>query len=298
MKKHKENSAVSDIVSEVVALCKQMEVDGVKRGPKPKYTDSYIISLIILKNLLGMNSESSFLRYLRKNHPRSFPDLPERSWFNRKSRWLTPMIEKIQKQLVTEKNDSRTYIIDSTPTPTVKRYRGHNSVCFPKGKQTNFGYCASKKEYYFGVKLSVIINPDGLITNNGIHPANRHDLLAGKDILSSMDTTDITLIGDKGYYDGDLRFDLKNRGGHLCVPDKKRHHKFNTKKDKKLLKKRQLVETVINQLKSHFRIEETLARSYEGLVARLTAAILTFTFAFCRNLNLGRPLLAIKSVLI
>jgi hypothetical protein len=189
-------------------------------------------------------------------------------------------------------------IVDSTPIPVVKIYRSYNSPCFPKGKQTAYGYCASKKEYYYGVNLSLIITPNGTITDFGIHAANVHDLNACKDILKDIDMHGKTLLGDKGYYDGELRITLSNNESHLVVPDKKRHHIFNSQEDRRLLMKRSLVETVIEQLKSHMKIHETLAQSYQGLVTRLTAAILAFTFAQYFNRKTGRPLLAVKSVLV
>jgi hypothetical protein len=77
-----------------------------------------------------------------------------------------------------------------------------------------------------------------------------------------------------------------------------RHHVFNTKEDIRLLRKRYIVETVNPQLKDHLRIEETLARSYQGLITRLWGAVLAFTFAQYLNRKTGRPLLAVKSVLV
>lgn len=291
-------SGVFCILIEVQALCQALRIDQIKCGPKPQYPDSYIISLVIIRYLLGMNSERSFLRYLNNNHQTIFPRLPEQSWFNRKCRKLTRSTQLIQQQLVMTHLQDTLRIIDSTPVPVVKRYRGASSVCFPRGKQTDYGYCASKKEYYYGVKLSLVMTEEGVITDLGIHAANTADINAAKSVLANMNTRNLILIGDKGYYDGELRTYLNNRSGRLVVPDKKRHHVFNTAEDIRLLKKRFIVETVNSQLKDHLRIEETLARSYQGLVARLWGAVLAFTFAQYLNRQTGRPLLAVKSVLV
>jgi hypothetical protein len=291
-------SGVFCILIEVESLCQALQVNQIKCGPKPKYQDSYIISLIIIRYLLGMNSERSFLRYLTKNHSTIFTRLPEQSWFNRKCRKLTPVSIQIQQQLVMAHLQDNLRIIDSTPVPVLKPYRGHDSRCFPRGKQTNYGYCASKKEYYYGVKLSLIMTPAGVITDFGIHAANTADINAAKAIVAMMEVTKLSLIGDKGYYDGEFRTHFENRQGRLVVPDKKRHQKFNTALDRELLRKRSIVETVNSQLKDHLRIEETLARSYGGLVSRLAGAILAFAFAQYFNEKTGRPRLAVKSVLI
>ena len=292
------SSGVLCILIETQSLCQSLGVDRVKRGPKPQYKDSFIISLVIIRYLLGMNSERSFLRHIRDNHAHIFPQLPEQSWFNRKCRRLRHVAKQIQQQLVMSHLQDNLRIIDSTPIPVVKRYRGAYSACFPRGKQTNYGYCASKREYYYGVKLSLIITLEGVITAVGIHAGNAHDLTALKDMLREIDISNMTLVGDKGYYDGELRTYFNNRAGRLVVPDKKRHHPFTTKEDRQLLRKRSIVETVNSQLKDHMRIEQTLARSYEGLLTRLGGAILAFTFAQYYNRVHQRPLLAVKSVLV
>lgn len=291
-------SAVLCILIEIQTVCKAYNIDRVKCGPKPQYPDSFIISLIIIKNLLGMNSESSFLRHLRNNYQTTFTRLPEQSWFNRKSKRLQPVCIVLQQELVLGHLQDRVRIVDSTPIPVVKLYRGGYTPCFKRGLETNFGYCASKKEYYYGVKLSLFITIDGVITNLGIHPANRHDLVVAKDVLNKMDTQNLWLVGDKGYYDGELRASLHAVGGHLSVPDKARHTKFATSEDKRLLAKRSLVETVNEQLKAHMKIHETLAQSYAGLVSRIWGAVLAFTFAQYLNRKTGRSLLAVKSLLV
>lgn len=245
-----------------------------------------------------MNSESSFLRYLEKHHGTVLVRIPEQSWFNRKCRKLQPACAQLQQSLTIHLADVEIKIVDSTPVPVLKPYRGNSSPCFPRGKQTNYGYCASKKEYYYGAKLSLIMTPAGVITNVGIHAANTADINALRDMLAGIDKTKLTLIADKGYYDGELRTALKNQKGRLVVPDKKRHHRFNTTRDKQLLQKRSIVETVNGQLKEHMRIEETLAQSYQGLLTRLWGALLAFTFGQLHNAQHGRSLLSIKSILI
>ena len=80
-------------------------------------------------------------------------------------------------------------------------------------------------------------------------------------MVGDIDLTNTTLIGDKGYYDGELRTHMDNRDGQLIVLDKKRHTKFNTQEDTQLLRQRSIVETVNAQLKNHPQLERTLALS-------------------------------------
>lgn len=299
-----QNTAVSSIVSTIFALCKEARVDKrIRPGPKAEYPDSFIITLLILKNLFGFSSESSFLRYFKKHHGDIFIRLPERSWFNRKAKKLIlPQIEI--HELLLQKlgvDEIKLRIVDSTPLPVVKLHRAGKCVSFERKTEVNYGYCASKKMYYYGKKLTLLVTPNGIPTSHVLTPANVHDLKALKNNLEKI-TADIeekTLIADKGYYDGDLETTLEREyHTELVVPEKKRHRKKNTTEEKRLLKKRSIVETINNQLQDHMNIDETRAKSNDGLVSRIQASILSFTFGIYFNKSLGRPMLALKSILI
>lgn len=292
------------MIAEIRGLCKKVGVDEVIRpGPEADYPNSMIITLLILKSLFGFDSESSFLRFVKMHYQDRFPDVPERSWFNRKAKKLMLEQNKIHRLLL-EKLDVKHLtleIVDSTPVPVVKRHRARTCKSFRRGSEVNYGYCASKDEYYYGKKLSLFVTEQGIPTGYGLTPANRHDLVALKEMLPcyGVNLYKKQLIADKGYYDGDLRVELKNRfHARLVVPDKKRHHQWNTKRDKRLLKKRAIVETVNEQLQDHMKINHTRARSNHGLLSRVRSIILAFVFGCYFNILHKRPPLTLKSLLI
>lgn len=299
-----QNTAVSSIVSMVQILCKEARVDKrIRPGPQAEYPESFIITLLILKNLFGFSSESSFLRYLENHHRNIFARLPERSWFNRKAKKLVSMQNEIHELLLQKLGTNRVKlrIVDTTPLPVVKLHRAGRCVSFERKTEVNYGYCASKKMYYYGKKLTLLVTPNGIPTSHLLTPANMHDLKALKNNLTKIveDIEEKILIADKGYYDGDLETTLEREyHTHLVVPEKKRHQKKNTEEEKRLLKKRSIVETINNQLQDHMNIDETRAKSNEGLLSRIQASILSFTFGIYFNTLFGRPLLSLKSILI
>lgn len=71
-----------------------------------------------------------------------------------------------------------------------------------------------------------------------------------------------------------------------------------TELDKKLLRKRSIVETVNEQLQDHMRIDDTKAKSNLGLISRIQSILLSFTFGIYFSMLNGRDLLAIKSIVI
>src|SRR5437764_5714711 len=99
MKTH--STAVLAIVAEIQDLCNEAKIDEkVQRGPQAVYQPSFIVTILILKDLFGFSSERSFLRYLKKHHEDMFLCLPERSWFNRKARKSIGVRKQIHRLLL------------------------------------------------------------------------------------------------------------------------------------------------------------------------------------------------------
>lgn len=297
------STTLAGIVGTLQALCNEANVDNcIRRGPRGAYPNSLYLQLLILKSLFGFNSESAFLRYLAKHHQQLFPQLPERSWFNRKARKLMPATRQVHQQLLEKLgvDQIRWRIIDATGVPVVKLHRARRCRLFKRKTEVGFGYCASKKSYYFGEKLTLAVTPQGIPTASVLTPANHHDVRALKEHLPEMaeDLQNKIVVGDAGYYDGALDCELKARYHARCVtPEKKRHRKRNNRWEKRQLRKRSVVETVFEQLQDQMRICDTKAQSHEGVVARIQAALTSFTFGIYLNTLVGRSPLALKSLL-
>jgi IS5 family transposase len=279
-----QSTAVSAIVAEIQELCNEAKVDeNVHRGPVAVFTPSFIVTVLILKNLFGFSSERSFVRYLKNHHSHTFPSLPERSWFNRKARKCVGIEKEIHALLLQKLKAHRIEIriVDTTPVPVVKLWRAGHCRSFERKTEVNYGYCASKKLYYYGQKLTLLTTPEGLPTEHILTPANVHDVRVLKENLASL--TGIRrkkIIADKGYYDGELEVELEKKYcTRLIVPEKKRHQKKNTREEKRLLKTRSIIETANNQLQDQMNIDETRAKSVSGLTSRIQSAILSFAFS-------------------
>ena len=298
-----QSTAVSAMLAKIQDLCNEAKIDEkVQRGPKAVFKPSFIVTILILKNLFGFSSERSFLRYMKKHHGGMFSFLPERSWFNRKARKLVNAQKEIHTLLLKKLGADRIEIriVDSTPIPVVKIWRAGKCRSFKRKIEVNYGYCSSKKMYYYGQKLTLFTTPEGLPTEHILTPANHHDLRVFKENLTELSSIKKKkIIADKGYYDGELEVELQNKyQTRLIVPDKRRHQKKNTDEDKKLLKNRSIIETVNNQLQDQMNIDETRAKSVSGLTSRIQSAILSFSFGFYFNVISGNDPLAIKSLLV
>lgn len=296
------SAALVDIVSAIRDLCNEAGVDKeVRTGPEALYPNILFITLNILKDLFGFNSESGFLRYAGKHHHDFFPHIPKQSWFNRKSKKLKSTVRDVHTLLLQKLYAHRIEIriVDTTGVPVVKLHRAHYCKGFEQKTEANYGYCAAKKSYYYGEKLTLLTTPNGIPTSYVLTPANVHDVRALKENLSDVahDIEKKIVIGDLGYYDGALETELKEvYASKLITPEKKRHQKRNTTRDKKLLKLRSGIERINEQLQDHMHIDETRARSQTGLEARIQSIITSFTFGIYFNMLCGRNILSLKSL--
>ena len=278
-------------------FCKHLERTHRKGGPKPQITQNQILKMMVLKNLLGITSDRSYIRFLGNLGKGIFKKIPDHSWFNRKSKNLLPTFEKFRKYLLSNLDvDSLIRIVDSTPVPVVRYKRGS----FPLAKsfeRASFGYCASQEEKYFGYKLHLLTTITGIPTDFDITEASLPDVKMLEELISSFNN--LITIGDKGYQDFDLKDNLLAENKLVITPDKKNQKRHcNTKAEKSFLKFRSRIEITISQLKDQFNLAKLRAKSALGLATRIMGVMLTMTLGIYVNRLLGRPDFKIKELLL
>lgn len=136
--------------------------------------------------------------------------------------------------------------------------------------------------WFFGFKLHLIINHNAEIVAFRITSGNVDDRKPVPDMVA--DNTG-KLIGDRGYISEKLRQALLERG-ILLITKLKKNMKNNlmTLYDRLLLRKRALIESVLNLLKSDCQIEHHRHRSPWNFLSNLLAGL----GAYCLNPNKPR----------
>jgi len=253
-------------------------------------TDSEIITISVLGEILSVPSENAWVSYVRKNMKDLFPRMCERSRFNRLRRNLSSVISQIRMKLGAKldfTNDGLR-IPDSFPIPVCEFGRAKFAKAF-KGENANYGYCASKKETYFGYKFHALCTANGYITDFLITPASADDRDAVWELIENYNRR-LTLIGDKGYIGADFAEDLLNETGVLMIALKRGNAKIQDPKPvrRAVFKIRRRIETSFSQLAGQFNAEDVLAKTLWGLTARLQSKILAFNLCFAINWLLGR----------
>ena len=113
--------------------------------------------------------------------------------------------------------------------------------------------------WFFGFKLHLIINEKGSLLNAHLTSGNTDDR---KPVRKMTEDIIGLLFGDKGYIDKNLFRDLIRRGLKLVTSLKSSMKgKLLPLKEKILLRKRSIIETVNSVIKKDFQISHTRHRS-------------------------------------
>jgi hypothetical protein len=186
------------------------------------------------------------------------------------------------------------HVIDGFPLPVCHFGRAHFCKLFKE--EASFGYCAAKKEKYYGFKGEIVIDERGVICSYTYARANIDE----RDLLWEI-TENITglLIGDKGYISKDLKKDL-NEGRNINLETPLRENMEETRSHsflKAIFIKRKRIETVISQLCDRFRIQKIKARDVWHYSNRITRKILSHTIGVFINLKLGKEPLRLEGII-
>ena len=97
----------------------------------PKMSDCEIIALSLSSESLGIDSENYFFGKLKSDHLSDFPNLINRSNFNRRKKQLHLFIQMINQGLANILNEGEdTFIVDSIPIPVCQIAREKRSkIC-------------------------------------------------------------------------------------------------------------------------------------------------------------------------
>ena len=269
----------------------------------PKFTDDEIITINLVGQLSGQNSQSAWFKYVYKNYQDLFPQICQRPQYVKRSFRLQKITCFIQQYLVhlTGANCGKEFIIDSFPLELCNMQRLKSSSQPFEYDGASFGYCAAKKLHYYGFKCHLVTDLRGIPVFLCVTSAHMSDLRAFEFVISEMFKHKIVnsstiYLGDKGYVGEDFRnnieqlFDIKLVSMQRQYNKNLEEHPINT-----LIKKsRKLIETSINLLAKELHANETKRRSIKGLSSSLIDKVTAFNMASLLNLLLDQPLLRIK----
>ncbi len=164
--------------------------------------------------------------------------------------------------------------MDSTPIRVCKNKRIFNHKVFnglaQRGKST--------MGYFYGFKLHFVINEKGEILNFVITPGNVDDRepLKNKKFIEKLKGK---LYADKGYISKTLTEVLFVDGIHLITSIRNNmKNVLMEMKDKILLRKRSVIETINDELKNICQVEHSRHRSFANFITNLISGLIAYSF--------------------
>lgn len=243
-----------------------------KRGAKPVFSDSEVITLLLAMDFLPFPGETQFLGFIRANYLSLFPNLLDQSQFNRRARSLRLLVEELRKHwaILLGVTFHTQFLLDTKPVPVVGYKRSKRRSDF--AGSADYGVCASRNMKYFGYKLVMLSTLDGIPVAYELVPANSDERAAAEEVLSAVWNSDI--YGDKGFL-GEIwqQEQLDSQGNRIWTPKRINQKVQNPEGfDRWLNSIRERIEGAFNEVQNTGRnLERLLRKTVIGLTTHVIA---------------------------
>jgi IS5 family transposase len=219
------------------------------------YKKTRLVSLTLkyFKNVLSCS------QLIRRIH-----SIPEENW----------MMVFYVFRMYLQNSDCEYFIVDSFPISAYQNHKSFRAKIF-KGKPYH-GYTASKKTYFFGIKVHMIVNENGIPIEFCITPGGVSDI-EGLRLLPCELPVGSTLIGDRAYSNYSLEEDLLEMMEISFLPKRRGNLKRQHNRIQEYIhsQKRNIVETVFSSIVSKMP-RQIKARTEKGFYLKVIFFILAY----------------------
>lgn len=256
-----------------------------QRGPAPTLADSEVLTIEVVGEFLGIDTDQDLYGYFRRHYGDLFPGLRRvhRTTFVRQAANLWVVKSALWQHLsAATRQDAVLVILDSLPVPICHFARAHR--CRGFAGLAAFGHDALAHQTYYGLRLHLRVTWPGVITAATLAPANAADLAVAPELL--VDHTG-WVLGDGAYWSPTVREDLATQGLALLAPPRGQAAKAQGW-PRWLVQTRRRVETVLSQLTERYHAKRVRARDAWHLTARWLRKLVSHTMAvlLCQRASL------------
>jgi hypothetical protein len=249
------------------------------RGFAPALSDAEVITIEIVGEFYGFDTDTAIWKYVRQHWRPLFPALGSRTTFARQAANLWALKQMLHARIVCGLGATKegVFLIDGFPMPVCDFGRAPGAKVFRA--EASYGYCAAKKRVYYGLKGHVVVSRSGLIVGVAVTSATEDEREAMWEALPAVLGW---LIGDKGYIDRFRAEQLRQERGLVLETVRLRANMQESRPEshlQALSSMRKLIETVIGQLAERFHAERVRARDAWHLTSRMARKILAHTVA-------------------
>ncbi len=193
------------------------------------------------------------------------------SRFNRRLHALSEVLELLVEVLLDLGREGEAFIIDSLPLPVCRRVRARR--CRKVTGLAYYGYCAAKRERFYGYRLHLVCSSSGSPVAFQVLPASLHDLHAVYSLTACLPSGAL-VAADKGYISGPLEARVLADFGVRLVVARRKNMLPNTPADDAFIHThRHTIETLNSQLES-MGTQHLRARTLDGFLLKVHASLL------------------------
>jgi hypothetical protein len=265
------------------------------RGPLPKLSDAEVLTIEVVGEFLGLDTDEAIFRYFRRHYAEWFPALTEvhRTTFARQAANLWKIKEDLWQELLPlAPHEPAFAICDSMPLPACLFARAYRCRRF-RGEAA-FGKDTLLKQTFYGFRVHVRVSWPGLITRLSVAPANAHELSVLPEIVEG---TSGLIVGDRNYHSPRTSQELAGMGVELLAPYSSKKRDPHPKRSAFLSRLRYRIDTVFSQLTERYSVKRVWARDLWHLASRLLRKVLSHTVAFLLNHRIGNQPLQLAKLL-
>lgn len=263
------------LVDDALAGC------GVPRrpGPAPACSDAEVLTVALVRHLLGRPSEAGFLAEVRRDWAHFFPALPAQSEFNRRVRWLWGAFEHLRRHLVAAAPADRWQQVDTTAVPVKhpSRVRGPDGWDGPNGLRAGFGRDAAHAEWFYGFRLALRTDLGSrLVRCWAIVPAAVDERAVADGLLDGVDA--LGLLLDRGFAGRAWAAAYEQRGTRVVLAhDRTERRRLPAAVRRPVAALRNRIETTNAEITETLGLARHRAATFWGLLTRTAATILAHT---------------------
>jgi hypothetical protein len=254
------------------AFNKHLIADGSKRRHKPSSLClSEVMTIQVLFHSSGYrNFKTLYTQYVCKHLTWAFPRLVS---YNRFVELQRDALIPLWCYLQTRMGDcTGISFLDATTLKVCHNLRIPQHKVFTGSAQRG----KTSMGWFYGFKLHLAINDSGELLGCHLTPGNTDDR---KPVPRMVKDLWGKLFGDRGYISEVLREVLQAQGLELITKIKNNmKNKLMSLYDKIILRKRSLVETVLDQLKNISQIEHSRHRSLWNFLGNVAAGLIAYTW--------------------
>lgn len=158
-----------------------------RRGPQPTLRDSEVLTMEVVGEFLGIDTESNIFAHFCRYYADWFPGLRKitRTTFTRQAANLWKIKQELWQVLAQRiEHDPYISIVDSFPVPVCRFARAPRCRSF--GDVAAFGHDEVARQTFYGLRAHLRLAWPGVIVDCALAPANLHDTEAAEELLQGV----------------------------------------------------------------------------------------------------------------